>query len=144
MVCCNVLLPPRPGTWPMCVFIVILRHVLKAYQNSEGCMNIHIYTDLYTYGTPKKSRVAFIRIFAYIRICHIYYIYIYPKKISEVKDLKSWNTCDFLHPVGFKVLQDGWFFSTGSRRMTDHLHSFAWWQLLNRENSVLVGSRSFV
>lgn len=106
---------------------------------------IYIYIQIYTHMAPqKKSRVAFIRIFAYIRICHIYYIYIYPKKISEVKDLKSWNTCDFLHPVGFKVLQDGWFFSTGSRRMTDHLHSFAWWQLLNRENSVLVGSRSFV
>lgn len=53
-------------------------------------MNIHIYTDLYTYGTPKKksgSIYTYICIYSYMP--YILYIYIYPKKISDVKDLKS-------------------------------------------------------
>ncbi len=47
MVCYNVLLPPRPGTRPMCFSsmktrFVISSNVLWAYQNNEGCMYINM------------------------------------------------------------------------------------------------------
>lgn len=62
---------------------------------------IYIYIQIYTHMAPqKKSRVAFIRIFAYIRICHIYYIYISQKNkrcqgLEKLKYLWLLTSCRF-------------------------------------------------